>query len=74
MKRILYSLVSLAVLIILLVPTRGLAAVDTTKPTISGATNTTVYLNQIFNPKKDVTAKDNVDGNITSLTKRDHNT
>ncbi|PRS26193.1 hypothetical protein C6W19_25865 [Bacillus sp. RJGP41] len=67
MKRILYSLVCLAVLIILLVPTSGLAAVDTTKPTISGAANTTVYLNQTFNPKKDVTAKDNVDGNITSL-------
>ncbi|MGG0248495.1 immunoglobulin-like domain-containing protein [Peribacillus frigoritolerans] len=67
MKRILYSLVSLVVLIILLVPTSGLAAADTTKPTISGATNTTVYLNQTFNSKKGVTAKDNVDGNITSL-------
>lgn len=67
MKRILYSLVSLVVLLILLVPTSGMAAADTTKPTISGATNTTVYLNQTFNPKKGVTAKDNVDGNITSL-------
>ncbi|MEF2095128.1 immunoglobulin-like domain-containing protein [Bacillus sp. CFBP9009] len=67
MKRILYSLICLVVLIILLVPTSGMAAADTTKPTISGAANTTVYLNQTFNPKKDVTAKDNVDGNITSL-------
>ncbi|MET1178493.1 immunoglobulin-like domain-containing protein [Peribacillus simplex] len=67
MKRILYCLIGLVVLIILLVPTSGMAAADTTKPTISGAVNTTVYLNQTFNPKKDVTAKDNVDGNITSL-------
>ncbi|MCK2000441.1 DUF5011 domain-containing protein [[Brevibacterium] frigoritolerans] len=67
MKRIFYSLVSLVVPIILLVPTSGVAAADTTKPTISGATNTTVYLNQTFNTKKGVTAKDNVDGNITSL-------
>ncbi|MFF2590610.1 immunoglobulin-like domain-containing protein [Peribacillus butanolivorans] len=67
MKRILYSLVSLVVLIIVLAPTSGMAATDTTKPTISGVSNTTVYLNQTFNPKKGVTAKDNVDGNITSL-------
>ncbi|MGE6609338.1 immunoglobulin-like domain-containing protein [Peribacillus sp. NPDC076916] len=67
MKRILYSLIGLVVLIILLVPTSGMAAADTKKPTISGAANTTVYLNQTFNPKKGVTAKDNVDGNITSL-------
>lgn len=60
-------MVSLIVLIIISVPTSGLAAADTTKPTISGATNTTVYLNQTFSPKKGVTAKDNVDGNITSL-------
>lgn len=67
MKKILYSLVNLVALIILLEPTVGFAAADTTRPTISGATNTTVYLNQTFNPKKGVTAKDNVDGNITSL-------
>ncbi|MDQ7860306.1 hypothetical protein RCO48_02315 [Peribacillus frigoritolerans] len=52
MKRILYGLVSLVVLIILMAPTSGEAAADTTKPTILGATNTTVYLNQTFNPKK----------------------
>ncbi|MGG0789862.1 immunoglobulin-like domain-containing protein [Peribacillus simplex] len=67
MKKILYSLVNLVALIILMEPTVGFAAADTTRPTISGATNTTVYLNQTFNPKKGVTAKDNVDGNITSL-------
>lgn len=46
-----------------------MAATDTTKPTKSGVTNTTVYWNQTFNPNKGVTAKDNVDGNITSLIK-----
>ncbi|MFA1710259.1 immunoglobulin-like domain-containing protein [Peribacillus frigoritolerans] len=67
MKRILYSLVSLVVLIIVWIPTSSLAAADTIMPTISGAANTTVYLNQTFNLKKAVTAKDNVDRNITSL-------
>ncbi|MCR2822787.1 immunoglobulin-like domain-containing protein [Lederbergia panacisoli] len=38
---------------------------DTVKPTISGTSNKTVYIGTSFNPKSGVTAKDNVDGNIT---------
>ncbi|MFS0762388.1 immunoglobulin-like domain-containing protein [Peribacillus phoenicis] len=38
---------------------------DTVKPSISGASNKTVYINSSFNTLSGVTAKDNVDGNIT---------
>ncbi|WP_050632263.1 immunoglobulin-like domain-containing protein [Bacillus andreraoultii] len=50
-------------------PTTTLAAVDKTKPTITGASNKTIYVGSSFNPKSGVTAKDNVDGNLTSKIK-----
>ncbi|WP_462405902.1 immunoglobulin-like domain-containing protein [Gracilibacillus sp. Marseille-QA3620] len=53
----------------LLIPSLANAATDKVKPTISGATNTVAYLNHTFDPRKGVTAKDNVDGNITSIIK-----
>ncbi|SHP76806.1 Bacterial Ig-like domain (group 3) [Mycobacteroides abscessus subsp. abscessus] len=37
---------------------------DSVKPTISGATNKTIYLGTTFNPLTGVTAKDNVDGKL----------
>jgi hypothetical protein len=46
--------------------TSGYLIIDKTKPTISGATAKTIKLNAAFNPKTGVTAKDNVDGTITS--------
>jgi glucan-binding YG repeat protein len=41
--------------------------IDKTKPTISGAVAKTIKLNSSFNPRSGVTAKDNIDGTITSL-------
>ncbi|UKS55696.1 immunoglobulin-like domain-containing protein [Exiguobacterium acetylicum] len=51
------------------IPTTAFAASDTVKPSISGATNTTVYLGASFNTLAGVTAKDNIDGNITKKIK-----
>lgn len=39
--------------------------IDNVQPLFSGVENKIIYLGQIFNPKTDVTAEDNVDGNIT---------
>lgn len=47
------------------VPSTAFAASDTVKPSISGAANKTVYLGTSFNALSGVTAKDNVDGNVT---------
>ena len=47
------------------VPSTAFAASDTVKPSISGAVNKTVYLGASFNVLSGVTAKDNVDGNVT---------
>lgn len=41
--------------------------VDLTKPVISGATAKTIKVNSTFNPKYAVTAKDNLDGDVTKL-------
>ncbi|AOH56162.1 hypothetical protein ABE28_017500 [Peribacillus muralis] len=43
--------------------------IDSTKPVISGATNKTIAYNSAFNPKSGVTAKDNLDGNVTNKIK-----
>ncbi|WP_285765728.1 immunoglobulin-like domain-containing protein [Peribacillus sp. SI8-4] len=43
--------------------------IDSTKPTISGAANKTVVYNSKFDPKSGVTAKDNLDGNLTGKIK-----
>ncbi|MFD6440282.1 immunoglobulin-like domain-containing protein [Peribacillus sp. NPDC060186] len=42
---------------------------DTDKPVISGAANKTIKLNSSFNPKTNVSAKDNADGSLTSKIK-----
>lgn len=42
---------------------------DTEKPVILGATSKTIVINSAFNPKAGVTAKDNVDGDLTSVIK-----
>ncbi|MEH7075999.1 immunoglobulin-like domain-containing protein [Neobacillus drentensis] len=42
---------------------------DTVKPIISGAKNKTIRYKSSFNPKKGITAKDNVDGSLTSKIK-----
>lgn len=42
---------------------------DNVKPVISGATNKTININSTFNPKTGVTAKDNVDGDLTNKIK-----
>ena len=42
---------------------------DTVKPTISGVGNVTIGLNQKFDVRKNVTAKDNVDGMLTKAIK-----
>ncbi len=68
-KRLLMVVVSLALFFSCFSPNFVSAATDKTKPTITGAKNTTAYLNHSFNPKKGVVAKDNVDGNITSRIK-----
>lgn len=49
--------------------TRKITVIDNIKPTITGATNKTIGLNSSFNPKTSITAKDNVDGNLTSKIK-----
>ncbi|CAH0125250.1 Pesticidal crystal protein Cry22Aa [Peribacillus sp. Bi96] len=43
--------------------------IDGTKPVISGANSKTIAYNSTFNPKSGVTAKDNLDGNVTSKIK-----
>ncbi|OIN67233.1 hypothetical protein BLD48_06295 [Exiguobacterium sp. KRL4] len=42
---------------------------DTVKPTISGVSNVTIGLNQKFDVRKNVSAKDNVDGTLTKAIK-----
>ncbi|MCT4792750.1 DUF5011 domain-containing protein, partial [Exiguobacterium artemiae] len=42
---------------------------DTVKPTISGVSNVTIGLNQKFDVRKNVSAKDNVDGTLTKVIK-----
>lgn len=49
--------------------TRKIKVIDNVKPVISGAANKTIKLNSTFNPKTGVTAKDNVDGDVTSSIK-----
>lgn len=53
-------------LLLLFILPHGVLAADKTKPIISGATNKTIYTGSSFNAKSGVTAKDNVDGNITN--------
>ncbi|WP_084374993.1 immunoglobulin-like domain-containing protein [Neobacillus soli] len=48
---------------------RKITVYDNVKPVISGATYKTIALNSSFNPKTGVTAKDNVDGSLTSKIK-----
>lgn len=43
--------------------------IDSTKPVISGAKNITIRYKSFFNPKTGVTAKDNLDGSLTSQIK-----
>jgi uncharacterized protein YqfB (UPF0267 family) len=43
--------------------------IDSTKPVISGAKNITIRYKSSFNPKTGVTAKDNLDGSLTSQIK-----
>lgn len=45
--------------------TRKITVFDNIKPSISGAKNKTIRYKSHFNPKTGVTARDNVDGNIT---------
>ena len=47
--------------------TRKIMVVDNVKPVILGAANKTIKLNSSFNPKTGVTAKDNVDGDLTKI-------
>ncbi|MFS0602729.1 immunoglobulin-like domain-containing protein [Peribacillus frigoritolerans] len=49
--------------------TRKITVYDQVKPVISGAGNKTIKLNSSFNPKANVSAKDNADGNLTSKIK-----
>ncbi|MGE7758826.1 immunoglobulin-like domain-containing protein [Peribacillus sp. NPDC097895] len=49
--------------------TREITVYDQVKPVISGAGNKTIKLNSSFNPKTNVSAKDNADGNLTSKIK-----
>ncbi|MBT2666329.1 DUF5011 domain-containing protein [Bacillus sp. ISL-4] len=48
---------------------RKITVYDQVKPVISGAGNKTIKLNSSFNPKTNVSAKDNADGNLTSKIK-----
>ncbi|WP_056476173.1 immunoglobulin-like domain-containing protein, partial [Bacillus sp. FJAT-25509] len=48
---------------------RTITVIDNIKPVIYGAGNKTININTKFNPLKDVTAKDNVDGSLTKLIK-----
>ncbi|WP_081825474.1 immunoglobulin-like domain-containing protein [Bacillus sp. UNC41MFS5] len=45
---------------------RKITVYDNVKPIISGATNKTIRLNSSFNPRTSVTARDNINGNLTS--------
>lgn len=45
---------------------RTITVKDQSKPKITGAENTSIKKNTSFNSKKGVTAKDNIDGNITN--------
>jgi P2-related tail formation protein len=49
--------------------TRKITVVDNIKPAISGAADTAIAINSAFDPKTGVTAKDNVDGDLTSVLK-----
>lgn len=49
--------------------TRKITVYDQVKPVISGTGNKTIKLNSSFNPKTNVSAKDNADGNLTSKIK-----
>ncbi|WP_081108885.1 immunoglobulin-like domain-containing protein [Peribacillus simplex] len=49
--------------------TRKITVYDQVKPVIFGAGNKTIKLNSSFNPKTNVSAKDNADGNLTSKIK-----
>lgn len=49
--------------------TRKITVYDQVKPVISGAGNKTIKLNSSFNPKTNVSAKDNADENLTSKIK-----
>ncbi|XRG77000.1 immunoglobulin-like domain-containing protein [Rossellomorea sp. GAMAL-10_SWC] len=49
--------------------TRKISVIDNIKPVISGATSKSIRVNTTFNPRTGVTAKDNVDGNLTSSIK-----
>ncbi|MGG0846830.1 immunoglobulin-like domain-containing protein [Peribacillus simplex] len=49
--------------------TRKITVYDQVKTVISGAGNKTIKLNSSFNPKTNVSAKDNADGNLTSKIK-----
>ncbi|MBO9131245.1 immunoglobulin-like domain-containing protein [Bacillus sp. 165] len=44
---------------------RKITVIDNIKPVFTGATNKTIKLNSTFNPRTGVTAKDNVDGDLT---------
>ncbi|MFH0066276.1 immunoglobulin-like domain-containing protein [Peribacillus sp. NPDC056705] len=48
---------------------RKITVYDKVKPVISGAGNKTIKLNSSFNPKTNVSAKDNADGSLTSKIK-----
>ena len=62
-------LLSICLLICFSIPSLAFAATDNVKPIISGANNKTIYIGASFNPLSGVTAKDNVDGNITKKIK-----
>ncbi|WP_456363722.1 immunoglobulin-like domain-containing protein [Priestia aryabhattai] len=47
--------------------TRKITIFDNVKPVISGAINKTIKLNSSFNPRTGVSAKDNVDGDLTKI-------
>lgn len=44
---------------------RRITVKDTIKPVLSGVTNQSIHLNSMFDPKKGITAKDNIDGDVT---------
>nr|WP_251137803.1 immunoglobulin-like domain-containing protein [Exiguobacterium sp. s130] len=44
---------------------RRVTVKDTIKPVLSGVTNQSINLNSTFDPKKGITAKDNIDGDVT---------
>ena len=70
MKKLRNSIIATAIcLSCLSIPSISLAKTDKVKPKIYGATNKTIYMGSVFNSLSKVTAKDNVDGNITKLIK-----